>query len=75
MARKVSIEQHHRRWAILTAVVLFVVAGAVAVIAFVQDDMIAKEPWGYIALIVAAFAALAGFILAFAMAAIESSHD
>lgn len=75
MARRLTVAQHHRRWGMWTAGVFFVAAVAIAVLAFAREDMIDPHPWGYIALGVAVFSALAGSIFAFAMAAIESRGD
>jgi hypothetical protein len=58
-----------------TAGVLFVGAVTTAVMAFARVGWIDPEPWGYIALMLAVFSALAGLFLAFAMAAIESRGD
>jgi peptidoglycan/LPS O-acetylase OafA/YrhL len=75
--RKVTLHEHHRRWGMWTALVLFIAAGSATVVAFARADEVDREPWGYIALAVAILTALAGLLLAFAQAAFESQdhHD
>lgn len=74
--RKVTLHEHHRRWGMYTALVVFVAAGAATVIAFARKGDVDKEPWGYAAVAVAILAALTGLLLAFAQAAFEAQgHD
>lgn len=75
MGKRLTVAQHRRRWGMWTAVVVFIAAGATAVVAFAKADLIDPRPWGYLALIVAVFAALTAMALAFAMAVIESRGD
>ena len=75
MGKRLTVAQHHRRWAMWTAGVVFTCAVATAVVAFARVGGIEPEPWGYIAFMVAVLSALAGMISAFAMAAIESRGD
>ena len=70
--RKLTLHEHHRRWGMYTALVVFVAAGAAIVIAVARDGEISREPWGYVAVAVAILSALAGLVLAFAQAAYES---
>jgi hypothetical protein len=58
-----------------TAGVVFLGAAATSVMAFARVGRIDPEPWGYIALMVAALSALAGLFLTYAMAVIESKGD
>lgn len=71
--RKLPIAAHRKRWAIGTAIAIFLVATGIAGIAFARNDVIEPEPWGYLSLMVACLAAVATGILAFAMAYFESS--
>lgn len=78
MARRtVTLHEHHRRWGMYTAGVVFIAASAATVIAFARADKVDAEPWGYVAVAVAILSALTGLLLAFAQAAFESQghHD
>jgi hypothetical protein len=70
--RKVTLHEHHRRWGMWTALIVFIAAGAATVVGFARADEVDREPWGYVALAVAILAAVAGLLLAFAQAAFES---
>ncbi|KAA1399548.1 hypothetical protein [Aeromicrobium ginsengisoli] len=70
--RKLTLHEHHRRWGIYTALVVFIAAGAAIIIAIARDGEIDREPWGYVAVAVAILSAVAGLVLAFAQAAYES---
>jgi hypothetical protein len=73
MARRiVTLHEHHRRWAMWTALLVCVAAGAATVIAFSRDGDVSREPWGYFAVAVAILSAVTGLLLAFAQAAFES---
>lgn len=73
--RKVTLHEHHRRWGMWTALVVFIAAGAATVVAFARANEVDREPWGYLALAIAILAALSGLLLAFAQAAFESQDD
>ncbi|MCW2824913.1 MAG: hypothetical protein JWQ91_1830 [Aeromicrobium sp.] len=75
MARKrLIIADHHRRWGIIAASLVGLVAVGIAGIAFARTGEINREPWGYIALAVAVLAALGGFFLALTMAVMGDSE-
>ena len=71
--RRVTLAQHHRRWAIWVTIVAFVAAAGIAGMAFAREGAIAREPWGYVFLAVAIVAAVAGMIMTFAQAVFESN--
>lgn len=74
--RKVTLHEHHRRWGMWTALVVFIAAGAATIIGFARAGEVDREPWRYVGVAVAILAALTGLLLAFAQAAFESeSHD
>jgi hypothetical protein len=73
--RKITIHEHHRRWGMWTALVVFIAAGSATVIAFARDGEVDREPWGYVAVAVAILSALAGLLLAFAQAVYESQGN
>jgi hypothetical protein len=78
MARRiVTLHEHHRRWAMWTALLVFVAAGSATIVAFARADEVDREPWGYVALAIAILSAVTGLLLAFAQAAFESygHHD
>jgi hypothetical protein len=75
VGKRLTVAEHHRRWAIWTAAVVFLGATATTVVAFARVGKIDPAPWGYIALMVAVLSALTGMIFAYAMSAIESRGD
>jgi lysylphosphatidylglycerol synthetase-like protein (DUF2156 family) len=76
MARKkVTLHEHHRRWGMYTALVVFIAAGAAILISLARGGEVDGEPWRYIAVAVAILAAVTGLLLAFAQAAFESQGD
>jgi peptidoglycan/LPS O-acetylase OafA/YrhL len=75
MGKRLTVAQHHRRWAIWTSAVICLGAFATGVVAFALSGTIDPEPWGYIAFMVAVLSALACMFFAYAMAAIESRGD
>lgn len=70
--RNITLHEHHRRWGMYTALVVFIAAGAAIVIGIARDGAIDREPWGYVAVAVAILSAVTGLLLAFAQAAFES---
>jgi hypothetical protein len=75
VGKRLTVAQHHRRWAIWTAAVVCLGATATAIVAFARVGRIDPAPWGYIAFMVAVLSALACMFFAYAMAAIESRGD
>ena len=73
MARRtITLHEHHRRWGMYTALVVFIAAGAAILIGLARGGDIDREPWGYVAVAVAILSAVTGLLLAFAQAAFES---
>jgi hypothetical protein len=70
--RNITLHEHHRRWGMYTALVVFIAAGAAIVIGIARNGEIDREPWGYVAVAVAILSAVTGLLLAFAQAAFES---
>ena len=70
--RNLTLHDHHRRWGMYTALVVFIAAGAAIVIGIARNGEIDREPWGYVAVAVAILSAVTGLLLAFAQAAFES---
>jgi hypothetical protein len=75
MARRITLHEHHRRWGMYTALVVFIAAGAAILIGLARGGDVDREPWGYLAVAVAILAAVAGLLLAFAQAAYEAQGD
>ena len=70
--RNITLHEHHRRWGMYTALVVFIAAGAAILIGLARGGDIDREPWGYVAVAVAILSAVTGLLLAFAQAAFES---
>jgi len=73
--RKTTLREHHRRWGLYIAVIVFIAAAAAFVIGFAREGEVAREPWGYVAVAVAILAAVGGLLLSFAQAAYEAQDN